>query len=357
MQHARLLGILLGVLLISAGGVFVLIQSNGSPADSDFSWTEIKSSSLLAGAGPEEEPEEDVGESVTQQETPSQVAAAPSATSSSQIQPSPAPAIQPQSKININTAGYEELQQITGVGPVLAQRILDWRNANGLFYEIEDIKQVSGIGEATFEKMRNEIAVGNVPPRPIPPPEPQAEDTQKQQEELEESVQQPPPALQPSTPVASFPININTAGFDELQAITGIGPILAQRIIDYRENISLFYYIEDIKKVNGIGDVTFEKMKSQITVGGISPSSSSPPSPPPPPAPSAAEGCQVGQVNVNTASLEEIIAASIRQIGPSRAEQLVELRPFSSLQDLTRINGISENRVQEIIEQGIACVE
>jgi len=65
----------------------------------------------------------------------------------------------------------------------------------------------------------------------------------------------------------------------------------------------------------------------------------------------------VGQVNVNTASLEEIIAASIRQIGPSRAEQLVELRPFSSLQDLTRINGISENRVQEIIEQGIACVE
>src|SRR3990167_3616300 len=309
MQHARLLGILLGVLLISAGGVFVLIQSNGSPADSDFSWAEIKSSSLLAGAGPEEEPEEDVGESVTQQETPSQVAAAPSATSSSQIQPSPAPAIQPQSKINVNTAGYEELQQITGVGPVLAQRILDWRNANGLFYEIEDIKQVSGIGDATFEKMKNEITVGDVPPRPAPEAAEQ-EDAQVLKEpiaekEPEKASQPTPPPLPPSTTEVSFPININTADRETLQHVTGIGLVIAQRIIDYRQDVSLFYYIEDIKNVNGIGDATFEKMKGQITVGDIV-APSPIPSPTPQPLPSPPPSPEPSKININTADYEEL---------------------------------------------------
>lgn len=59
--------------------------------------------------------------------------------------------------VNINTAGYEELQRITGVGPAIAQRILDYRNRNGLFQTIEEIKKVKGIGEKTFEKMRSEI--------------------------------------------------------------------------------------------------------------------------------------------------------------------------------------------------------
>lgn len=62
-------------------------------------------------------------------------------------------------KININTAGYEELQEITGVGPKIAQRIIDYRNANGPFGKIEDLIKVSGIGEVTFQKMRDEISI------------------------------------------------------------------------------------------------------------------------------------------------------------------------------------------------------
>ncbi|MBR5913228.1 MAG: helix-hairpin-helix domain-containing protein [Selenomonadaceae bacterium] len=61
-------------------------------------------------------------------------------------------------------------------------------------------------------------------------------------------------------------ININTADEKELQKIKGIGPALAGRIIDYRENNGAFKSIEEIKKVRGIGDKTFEKMKDQITV-------------------------------------------------------------------------------------------
>lgn len=79
------------------------------------------------------------------------------------IQPTPAPEPEPTpvpgGKININTASYEELQEITGVGPVIAQRIIDYRNTVGFFSKIEDIKKISGIGDATFEKMKNEITV------------------------------------------------------------------------------------------------------------------------------------------------------------------------------------------------------
>jgi competence ComEA-like helix-hairpin-helix protein len=75
------------------------------------------------------------------------------------------PSLAPQStpeqseKININTASYEELQKITGVGPVIAQRIIDYRNTNGPFQKIEDIKNVKGIGDKTFEKMKDEITI------------------------------------------------------------------------------------------------------------------------------------------------------------------------------------------------------
>ncbi|MDO4545343.1 MAG: helix-hairpin-helix domain-containing protein [Bacillota bacterium] len=62
-------------------------------------------------------------------------------------------------KININTADSTQLQEITGVGPVTAERIISYREENGRFTAIEDIKNVSGIGEKNFEKMKNEIRV------------------------------------------------------------------------------------------------------------------------------------------------------------------------------------------------------
>jgi len=60
-------------------------------------------------------------------------------------------------KININTAGSEELQMLDGVGPVTAEKIIDYRESNGRFKDIEDIKNVSGIGEKTFEKLKDDI--------------------------------------------------------------------------------------------------------------------------------------------------------------------------------------------------------
>lgn len=61
-------------------------------------------------------------------------------------------------KININTATEQELSAgLPGVGDVMAKRIVEYRQKNGSFKTIEDIKKVSGIGEKTFEKLRGYI--------------------------------------------------------------------------------------------------------------------------------------------------------------------------------------------------------
>lgn len=63
------------------------------------------------------------------------------------------------SKVNINTSTVEELEKLDGIGPAIAQRIVDYRNANGNFLSIDEIKNVSGIGEKTFEKFKDYICV------------------------------------------------------------------------------------------------------------------------------------------------------------------------------------------------------
>ena len=66
--------------------------------------------------------------------------------------------------VNINTASREELQTLDGIGPALAQRIIDYRSENGDFADIGDIMNVSGIGSAKFEKIRDYITVGEEAP-------------------------------------------------------------------------------------------------------------------------------------------------------------------------------------------------
>ena len=61
--------------------------------------------------------------------------------------------------ININTASLEELQKINGVGEVKAKSIINYREKNGGFKSIDEMKNIEGIGDKTFEKMKDQITI------------------------------------------------------------------------------------------------------------------------------------------------------------------------------------------------------
>jgi competence protein ComEA len=65
---------------------------------------------------------------------------------------------------------------------------------------------------------------------------------------------------------ASGPVAINRATAKEFESLDGIGPVLASRIVSYRKTNGAFTAIEDLKKVPGIGEITFAKFKEKLRV-------------------------------------------------------------------------------------------
>ena len=68
------------------------------------------------------------------------------------------------------------------------------------------------------------------------------------------------------TATATAPVNLNTATVEQLATIPGVGPKMAERIIDYRQKNGGFKKVEDLMNVSGVGEKSFLKMKPLITV-------------------------------------------------------------------------------------------
>ena len=86
----------------------------------------------------------------------------------------------PAAPINLNTASSEELQQVPGIGPVTAEKILQMRKSYGAFKSVDDLSAIRGIGPKRLEKMRKYLTVGKATsatkpastPKPAIPPKP-----------------------------------------------------------------------------------------------------------------------------------------------------------------------------------------
>lgn len=144
-------------------------------------------------------------------------------------------------------------------------------------------------------------------------------------------------------------ININTASLEELQKLTGVGPVIGQRIIEERP----FSSIEDLIRVKGIGPKKLEDIKKQglAWIGDTLNETTQ--------APRISENSsfqtRATKIDINEAPLEELVR--IIHIGEIRARQLISLRPFYSLDDLREIKGIGEKSLEDIKKQGLAWVD
>lgn len=76
----------------------------------------------------------------------------------------------PLKPVNINTAASEELQQVPGIGPATAEKILQMRKSYGLFKSVDDLLAIRGIGKKRLDKMRKYLTAGKaIAPKTAPP--------------------------------------------------------------------------------------------------------------------------------------------------------------------------------------------
>jgi competence ComEA-like helix-hairpin-helix protein len=146
-------------------------------------------------------------------------------------------------KVDPNRASDVELDRLPGVGPATALAIVAAREAGTVFRRPEDLLDVRGIGDATLERMRERLDLGD-------PPVGRASRLS--------------PLVRPSSP--SVPLDVNLATTDALEALPGIGPALAARIVATRQE-RMFTSVEDLERVPGVGPSTVERLRPHITVG------------------------------------------------------------------------------------------
>jgi competence protein ComEA len=173
----------------------------------------------------------------------------------------------PPSRLDLNQATVAELQLLPGVGPKLGQRIDAYRVLYGPYPHVDELRKVPGIGPQLLERIRPHVIVTNErgeESRSAEPASVAAPVAQKPQ--TRESFYRQPTAPS-ATPPSATPllVDVNAATSAELDQLPGIGPKLAQRIIEARTE-KPFASIEELRRVPGIGPKTLEKVRPHVVV-------------------------------------------------------------------------------------------
>jgi len=200
--------------------------------------------------------------------------------------------------IDLNTATVEILQLLPGIGETRAKAIVAFRESNGGFSSTEELLQVKGIGNSTYEKLKDLVTITNAAKS-------KAENTRDTR------------------------LDLNTASKVDLTALPGIGEVKAAEIVKYREEHGGFKAIDELINVKGIGRATLDKIRNLVRVGSVSTN-----------VPDKSENS--GKINVNTATLQELVA--LPGIGPVLAERIIDYREhngkFHKPEDLLKVSGI-----------------
>ncbi|MGB5303359.1 MAG: ComEA family DNA-binding protein [Gemmatimonadota bacterium] len=146
----------------------------------------------------------------------------------------------PGERLDPNTAAVAELRRLPGVGPVRAQAIVKERVSGGKFRSPSDLARVPGIGPHAVRVLTPHLAFGFAP-----------------------SARRPDPDLPRVEPFTRL-VDVNRAQIKELEQITGVGPVLAGRIIASRQRLGPFRSPEDLLRVPGIGPAVLQGIRGQV---------------------------------------------------------------------------------------------
>lgn len=222
--------------------------------------------------------------------------------------------LEPGEKIDPNTAPADELERLPRIGPALAERIVADRKQNGAFRSLTDLGRVTGIGERTLELLAPHLAIarasnvmwpstrawsegawssnggwpssetgaasntgsGSDPwpsdgawPRPprasgTAPREPGAVERSSRTDVAGRSGRA---GFARAPPSPEAPLDLNAADAAALERLPGIGPVLASRIVAFRDSVDGFGTLDELDRVPGIGPATLARLAPLLQLG------------------------------------------------------------------------------------------
>jgi competence protein ComEA len=162
-------------------------------------------------------------------------------------------------RVDLNHADHDQLLQVPGIGDRTADKIEAYRQEHGDFHGPEEVTGVRGIGPATYQKMSDWVTAR--------PGISRTGDDAFASKQVSKNSLKETKVKNPSKKEESLkgPIDINQADWQELQQLPGIGPKLAQRILDERAK-SPFQSVENLRRVSGIGPKILERLRPYVRV-------------------------------------------------------------------------------------------
>ena len=202
-------------------------------------------------------------------------------------------------RVNINTATGRELMEKLGINECYAYSITSYRNKNGLFVDLEELRECKGVPKIFLDRYRDRLTIGEEP----------------SVVKVEAVVEAPV--------VPDEKVNVNTATVDELISGTGMGEYTAKRIVAYRKRNGPFRCLEDLLNVTRFGNGCMKQFGDMLTVGEV-----------------PEEEQEPAKVNINSASLRELMAVGFEK----RAAALIvnERRRFGNFRNLDELRDLPE---------------